>query len=132
MMDWLRELAAVAGGGALGATSRHLLSQAVYQWLGRGFPWGTLVVNVVGSLILGAVYVLLIERTTTNHDAWRLLIVVGFLGALTTFSTFSMDTLALLEQGNPLRAGANVLANVGVCIGAAWLGLTACRYLTSN
>lgn len=130
-MDWLRELAAVAGGGALGATGRHLLSQAVYQTLGRGFPWGTLAVNVVGSLILGAVYILLTQRSA-GSEMWRPLIVVGFLGALTTFSTFSMDTLVLLEQGRLLRAGTNVLANVGLCIGAAWLGLIACRYVTSS
>lgn len=128
-MQLLRELAAVAAGGAFGAAGRHMLSQLAQRWLGAGFPWGTLTVNLIGSLALGAVYVLLVERSA---GLWRPAIVVGFLGALTTFSTFSMDTLTLLQQGYVLRAGANVAANVLACIAAAWLGLVVCRYLTTG
>jgi len=125
----LRELAAIAAGGALGATSRHLIAQAMQRWLGTAFPWGTLTVNVVGSLAIGAVYVALAQR---SGGLWRAAILVGFIGALTTFSTFSLDTLTLLQQGHALRAGVNVLANVGVCLGAAWLGLVVCRYLMAT
>jgi len=127
-MQWARELIAVAAGGAVGAASRHLIAQATPMLLGRGLPWGTLVVNVVGSLLIGVSYVPLIERAVAN-DAWRLAIVVGFIGALTTFSTFALDTLTLLQQGSPVRAGINILANVVICLAAAWAGLVVSRYL---
>lgn len=130
-MDWSREIAAVAVGGAGGATARYLVSQAMHQWLGRGFPWGTLAVNVIGSFVLGALYVLMLERWSTP-PALRAALLVGFLGAFTTFSTFSVDTVALLEQGAVARALANVVANVVVCIIVAWLGLTAFRHLTTG
>lgn len=127
-MEWLRELTAVAGGGALGASSRHVLSRAVHELLGRDFPWGTLVVNTAGSLLLGLVYVILVERSL-GETWWRPAIVAGFLGALTTFSTFSMDTMNLLEQGRVLVAGINILANVVICLAAAWVGLVVSRSL---
>jgi CrcB protein len=128
-MQLLRELAAIAAGGALGAASRYLVTQGMQRLLGTGFPWGTLTVNVVGSLAFGAFYAVLAQR---SGGLWRAAIMVGFLGALTTFSTFSMDTLNLLQQGQLLRAGTNVVANVLICLTAAWLGLVVCRYLMST
>ena len=118
----------VAAGGACGALLRMWVAQGVHGLLGRGFPFGTLVVNVAGSLAMGVVYVVLFER----HDVppeWRAALVVGFLGAFTTFSTFSMDTLLLLQQGEHARAGANVVLSVVLCLAACWLGMAVARQI---
>jgi len=122
----LRTILAVAAGGAVGALLRWWVSQGVYALLGRGFPFGTLVVNAAGSLAMGVVYVLFFER----HDIppeWRAALVVGFLGAFTTFSTFSMDTLLLIQQGEHAKAGMNVALSVVLCIAGCWLGMVAAR-----
>ena len=117
---------AVAAGGACGALLRFWVGQAVYALLGRGFPFGTLVVNVSGSLAMGALYVLFFERYDIAPE-WRAALVVGFLGAFTTFSTFSMDTLLLVQQGEHAKAGMNVLLSVVLCLAGCWLGMAAAR-----
>jgi len=117
----LKALLYVAMGGALGAVLRYLISSGIYHWFGRSFPYGTLVVNVVGSLVIGLLSILLVEKFNVSQEI-KLGLVVGVLGALTTFSTFSWDTLHLLEQGFVQKAFLNVLLNVTICIGAAWLG----------
>jgi len=108
-------------GGALGAVLRYSISSAIYNWFGRGFPYGTLVVNVIGSLAIGLLSILLVEKFNVSQDI-KLGLVVGVLGALTTFSTFSWDTVDLLQQGLIQRALLNVLLNVVVCVGAVWVG----------
>ena len=117
---------AVAAGGALGALLRLWVAQSVQALLGRGFPYGILVVNVSGSLAIGVVYVLFFERFDIPPE-WRAAIVVGFLGAFTTFSTFSMDTLVLIQQGEHAKAGLNVLLSVVLCLAGCWLGMVAAR-----
>lgn len=112
----------IAAGGAIGAVLRYLGSTAVYAWLGRGFPYGTLVVNVLGSLIMGILAILLIERLSTGPE-FRALLLVGLLGSFTTFSTFSIETVYLIEQGALIRAGINILLSVLLCLAAAWLGI---------
>jgi len=108
-------------GGALGAVLRYVISSGIYNWFGRGFPYGTLVVNVIGSLAIGLLSILLVEKFNVSQDI-KLGLVVGVLGALTTFSTFSWDTVDLLQQGLIQRALLNVLLNVVVCVGAVWVG----------
>lgn len=117
----MKNLLFVAMGGALGAMLRYGLSSGIYTWFGRSFPYGTLVVNVMGSFAIGLLSILLVEKFDVPHEV-RLALVVGVLGALTTFSTFSWDTLELLEQGLVQKALLNVLLNVVVCIAAAWGG----------
>ena len=122
----MRTILAVAAGGAFGALMRWWVAQGVYALLGRGFPFGTLVVNAAGSLAMGVVYVVFFERYEVPPE-WRAALVVGFLGAFTTFSTFSMDTLALIQQGEHAKAGMNVVLSVVLCIAGCWLGMTAAR-----
>jgi CrcB protein len=111
----------IALGGASGACLRYFLSQLMLQWFGKGFPFGTLLVNVVGSFLLGFLYSL-IEHGQLEAALWRTTVGVGFLGALTTFSTFSVDTLMLFQQGLWLKAALNVTLNILCCLFAAWLG----------
>jgi CrcB protein len=112
----------VAIGGACGASLRFYISQLVLNWLGKGFPFATLMVNISGSFIMGLLYQL-IEHEILDISVHRTLIGIGFLGAFTTFSTFSLDSLLLLQQGDVLKAILNVLLNVLLCIGAAALGM---------
>lgn len=108
-------------GGAFGACSRYLLSELCVALLGRGFPFGTLLVNVSGSLAMG-VLMALISNGSLSADPWRYIFGLGFLGALTTFSTFSMDTVTLLQQGAMAKACLNILINVVLSILAVLLG----------
>lgn len=124
MLDWL----AIAVGGAGGALARWLVSTGVHRWLGREFPWGTLAVNVAGSFAMGLLAVLLVERLAVG-PAWRAGILVGFLGAFTTFSTFALETIALADDGMNLRAAMNVVASVSACVLAALLGVQVARHL---
>ena len=112
----------VALGGACGASLRFYISQLVLNWLGKGFPFATLMVNITGSFIMGLLYQL-IEHEILDINIHRTLIGVGFLGAFTTFSTFSLDSLLLIQQGDLLKAGINIVLNVLLCIAAAGLGL---------
>jgi len=112
----------IALGGALGACLRFFISDTMLKMLGRGFPFGTLTVNIIGSLFLGVVFGLL-EKQVLSASPYKSFIVIGFLGALTTFSTFSMDSLLLLQQGHIVKMILNITLNVVVCIFMAWLGL---------
>lgn len=123
-MQWL----AIALGGAVGAVLRYAVSTGIYQWWGRNFPYGTLVVNVLGSLIMGLLFVLLVERLAVAPST-RAFWLVGLLGAFTTFSTFSLETLNLMQAGEMGRAAANVLVSVVLCIGAAGIGMVVGRQI---
>lgn len=117
----MKNLLFVAMGGAVGAMLRYGISSGIYTWFGRGFPYGTLAVNLLGSFAIGLLSILLIEKFNVPHEV-RLALVVGVLGALTTFSTFSWETLDLMQQGMMQKAFLNVLLNVVICIAAAWIG----------
>lgn len=121
MNNLMANIAFVAFGGAFGATFRYLIGIGMVSLFGKGFPFATLTVNVIGSLIMGCVYQL-VQQETISSSPWWPLIGVGFLGALTTFSSFSMDSLLLIQQGELLKAMLNVVLNVMVCLLAAYLG----------
>jgi len=125
----MNQLIAVALGGACGAVVRFLMSSGLYQWLGRDFPYGTLVVNVVGSFLIGLLTETLILQRIAIGLEYRAAILVGFIGAFTTFSTFSLETLYLIEQGSLAKAALNVVASVAGCLLAVWIGLLCGRTL---
>jgi len=122
------QVLAIAGGGAIGALLRFYASSGMYALLGRGFPYGTLFVNVSGSLVMGFLYILFLERLQVAPEV-RSALLVGVLGAFTTFSTFSIETLALLEDGEISKAVLNIMLSVSLCILAAWLGVIGGRQL---
>lgn len=122
------QLVAIAIGGAIGAVLRYGVSNGVHHFVGRDFPYGTLSVNVLGSLLMGFLYIVLLERSALGAE-WRSLLLIGLLGAFTTFSTFSLETLNLVNSGELLKAGVNILASVTFCLLAAWLGMLGGRYL---
>lgn len=124
----MKQLIAIAAGGAVGALLRYGMSNAVYAMLGRSFPYGTLAVNVVGSLLMGFLFVLLIERSTADV-LWRGALLIGGLGAFTTFSTFSIETLSLIENGAVAMALLNMLLSVILCIIAVWFGVSVARQI---
>jgi len=123
----IRTLALIAVGGALGALARYGTVRLCTAWCGHAWPWGTFAVNVVGSFAIGVLYVVVSARAPAAVEIWRAILMVGFLGALTTFSAFSLDTLLLLEQGHGARAVVYVVASVAACLLACWGGIALAR-----
>lgn len=114
--------------GALGCVSRFYLSGWTYEKLGWGFPWGTLSVNVVGAFIIGLIMELGLRGALIPPNL-RIGLVTGFLGGLTTFSTFSYETFKLIESGRFLVAFGNVLVSVTLCLLFTWLGIVVAKTL---
>ena len=121
----------IAGAGALGALSRYALSGSVYALLGQGFAWGTLVVNILGSLAIGLVMQLGLATDIFSPNV-RTALTVGFLGAFTTFSTFSYETVSMIQDGAWAQAGLNILLNVAVCLVAVLAGLYLGKLITGG
>jgi len=116
----------VGAGGFLGANARYVLANWVTARLGADFPYGTLLVNVTGSLAIGVLLVLLTDRLAAD-PAWRLLLVVGFLGGYTTFSSYTFEALVLAEAGQWVRATWYVLGSNVVGLLAAYAGMVLAR-----
>ncbi len=118
----------IAVGGAVGAMARFGLMNLVDGLSESRFPLGTLVVNLLGSILIGVFFVLITERFVLSQEM-RALLVVGFVGAFTTFSTFSLDALLLLQYGYILQALAYILASVVLCLLGVWAGMGLMRAL---
>ena len=124
----MKHLLFIALGGAGGALARHWMSNLVHDAASSKFPFGTLSVNLLGSFCIGIMYVVIVERGLIHPD-WRSVFIVGFLGAFTTFSTFSLETIALLENGQPGAALGYVIMSLMMCFSAVWLSMTLTRVI---
>jgi CrcB protein len=124
----MQEILFVAGFGALGCLARYFISGWGYVLFGRSFPYGTLIVNVLGAFFIGLVMEFGL-RSTLLPASLRIGLTIGFLGGFTTFSTFSYETFRLLEEGDFFVAATNVLVSVVVCFFFTWLGIHSARYL---
>ena len=122
------KLLAVMLGGAIGASLRYLSTIGATRMLGKDFPYGTLLVNVSGSLLMGLLSGLFISKIAVSEE-WRLLLLTGILGAFTTFSAFAIETITLFDQGAIARAVLNVVLNVFLCLAAVWIGLLLARQI---
>jgi CrcB protein len=117
---------AIAVGGAFGAMSRYWISQSVPRLDGSGFPFGTFTVNLIGSFLIGVLFILFVEKLQVAEQ-WGSLLIVGFLGAMTTFSTFSLDALLLFQQGDYNVAFFYIFSSVVACLFAAYTGMQITR-----
>ena len=126
------EIVAIAFGGALGALLRWGMTEGVTRMTGTSFPYGTLLVNVVGSLLIGIVFVYLLERAQAgvlSSPALKSAVMVGLLGAFTTFSTFSLQTLQMMMEGRWVAGTLYVLGSVLLCLVATAAGIGVARLL---
>ncbi len=112
LMIWL----AVATGSALGGVSRYGVGLLAARLLGSGFPWGTLLINIAGSFIIG------LFAAVSASPELRIFVMVGFCGGFTTFSSFSLQTMALLQAGEWLTGGVYILSSVALCLAGVFLG----------
>ena len=122
----------IALGGALGSVARYGFSSLVANWFGQSFPWGTLLVNVSGSFMIGFFATLTGPdgRLLVGSDV-RQFVMVGICGGYTTFSSFSLQTLNLVQEGELASAGLNIGASVAMCLIAVWLGHVAAAAMTA-
>jgi CrcB protein len=117
---------AVAIGGALGAMARFWVYNAFLKMTGDRWPWATFTVNVLGSFLIGIFFVMVVEKSELAPEV-RSVLLVGFLGAFTTFSTFSLDAFSLFQQGETLAGLTYIVGSVLVCLLAVWGGLALAR-----
>jgi CrcB protein len=118
----MNQVLAIAVGGAVGSVLRFWMSTWVHSFAGRSFPYGTLTVNVLGCLVMGFLFVLFVDRLSDNA-VLRAGILIGVLGGFTTFSSFSIETFNLIEQGAWFKAVVNMTGSLLLCVGATWVGV---------
>ncbi|MFZ7101785.1 MAG: fluoride efflux transporter CrcB [Peptococcaceae bacterium] len=121
----------IACGGAAGALSRYLVSTWVYNKFQGSFPLGTFAVNIIGCFLLGAFYTLSLEKSLISPQL-RMMISVGFLGAFTTFSTFSLETMNIIKENNILIAFMNISLSIMFGLTAVWLGVSAVNFFAKQ
>jgi CrcB protein len=124
----LKNFLAISSAAIVGANLRYLLSRTAARQLGPVFPYGTLFINIVGSFIVGFFILWTTERVLID-PRWRLLVVIGFCGSFTTFSSFAFETMAYFEQGRWGLMVVNILSNNLLCLGAALAGMSLGRVL---
>jgi CrcB protein len=124
----LKDFLAISVAAIVGANLRYLLSRFAAKELGSNFPYGTLGINVVGSVIVGFFVIWTTERVLID-PRWRLLVVIGFCGSFTTFSSYAFETMAYFEQGQWALMLANIFSNNLLCLGGALAGMALARVL---
>ena len=126
-MEW-KAYAWISVGAILGANLRYFLSKIVTRYSDAAFPYGTLLINVTGSLVLGFFLIWTTERVLAD-PLWRWLIAIGFCGSYTTFSSYAFETIAHFEQGHWVLFAANILSNNLLCLGAVLAGAALARWI---
>ena len=124
----MKDFLAISVAAILGANLRYLISRLAVKEFGPVFPYGTLIINIVGSFIVGLFVIWTTERVLID-PRWRLLVVVGFCGSFTTFSSYAFESMALFEQGQWALMLANVFANNILCLAGALAGIAVARAL---
>lgn len=118
----MNQVIAIAIGGALGALSRYWVVGLVSRLFERNFPYGTLTVNIIGSFVIGIGYIFIIERLHITSE-WNAVLMIGFIGAFTTFSTFSLETVNMLHEGRLIAALIYIFSSVLICLLATAAGI---------
>lgn len=126
----MKMVLAIAAGGAVGSVMRHFVGHQMAVWLGHGFPWGTLTVNVAGCFAMGVLVELMALAWSPSQEL-RAFLTVGLLGAMTTFSTFSLDVAVLTGRGVTPLAAVYVVLTVALSVGALFAGLAVTRAVVS-
>ena len=126
-MNTLASIASIGVGATVGASCRHYIDVLSIQYLGKAFPYGTLISNVVGSFIAGILVFMILEKLLLS-ETYRLMLLIGLTGSLTTMSTLSYESLEMLSGGNYGQALLNILLNIGLSLLAAILGVILAKY----
>ena len=126
-MNTLASIASIGVGATVGASCRYYIGVLSLQYLGKMLPYGTLISNVIGSFIAGILVVVILEKLLLN-ETYRLMLLVGLTGSLTTMSTLSFESLEMLGGGNYGQALLNILLNIGLSLLAAGLGVMLAKY----
>ncbi|CAC9589513.1 Fluoride ion transporter CrcB [uncultured Gammaproteobacteria bacterium] len=130
-MTLLPTILAVGAGATIGASVRYYLTQFMNATMGSSFPYGTLSANIIGSFLAGILVVVVLEKAAL-HEAYRLLLLIGLTGSLTTMSTLSWESVEMISLGHYGQAGINILLNVLLSLAAAGAGVALTRYLFSS
>ena len=126
-MNTLASIASIGVGATIGASCRYYIGVLSLQYLGKALPYGTLISNIVGSFIAGILVVVILEKLLLS-ETYRLMLLVGLTGSLTTMSTLSFESLEMLGGGNYGQALLNILLNIGLSLLAAGLGVMLAKY----
>jgi len=126
-MNTLASIASIGVGATVGASCRYYIGVLSLQYLGKMFPYGTLISNVIGSFIAGILVVVILEKLLLS-ETYRLMLLIGLTGSLTTMSTLSFESLEMLSGGNYGQALLNILLNIGLSLLAAGLGVMLAKY----
>ncbi len=130
-MTFLPTVLAIGVGATIGASVRYYLTQFMNASMGNSFPYGTLSANVIGSFLAGVLVVIVLEKAAV-HEAYRLLLLIGLTGSLTTMSTLSWESVEMISLGHYGQAGINIVLNVLLSLIAAGAGVALTRYLFAN
>ena len=117
----------IAVGGGIGAVLRFSMINGVHGWVGRGFPYGTMLVNVLGSLLIGTAYILLVQKASHQQSLLALLFMTGLLGGFTTYSAFTLDTIQLIQRGEIMASVIYIVMTTMCSLAACGVGV----YITS-
>ena len=126
-MNTLASIASIGVGATVGASCRYYIGVLSLQYLGKALPYGTLISNIVGSFIAGILVVVILEKLLLS-ETYRLMLLIGLTGSLTTMSTLSFESLEMLSGGNYGQALLNILLNIGLSLLAAGLGVMLAKY----